>query len=161
MRPIITSKKHYIQKSLFAIASGARSISVFADAVKVGAVAAADDVEDGSLIKAIYIEMWVTSDDTAQGSSVWILEKVPAGATSVTAAQMASLDTYPNKKNILHTGMGLIGPNVQLPFNLVKGWFKIPRGKQRFGLGDTIQFGILAQSNGMTACGFATFKEYT
>ncbi len=161
MRPVITSKKHYIQQSLFAIASGARTATVVVTAVKVADVTAANEVEDGSLVKAVYIEMWGTSDDTAAGSSVWCLYKIPSGGASITAAEMASLDSYDNKKNILHTGMGLLGPNVQVPMNLVKGWFKIPKGKQRFGLGDRLEFAILAQSNGMAACGFELYKEYT
>ncbi len=161
MRPVITSKKHYTQQSLFAIAAAARSATVIVTAVKVADVSAANEVEDGSLVKAVYIEMWVTGDDAVQGSGIWALYKLPAGGASITAAELASLDSYDNKKNILHTGMGLFPPNTQNPMNLVKGWFKIPKGKQRFGLGDRLEFAILAQSDGVQACGFETYKEYT
>ncbi len=161
MQAVITSQKHFVQSSLAAIASGAIASILQISAVAVANKDADQEVEEGSIVKAIYCEYWVTSDDTAQGSSVWILEKIPAGAASATAADMADLNSYVNKKNILHTGMGLIGPNTQPPFNLVKGWFKIPKGKQRMGLGDKLKFTILGQSNGMSFCGFSLYKEYT
>ncbi len=103
--------------------------------------------------------MWLTSDDTAAGTAIVTLEKVPAGATAMTAAQSAALNDYPNKKNILHTQMGLLGPNTQYPMAVVKGWFKIPKGKQRFGLKDILSLNIHGQSNGLAGCGFFIFKE--
>ncbi len=103
--------------------------------------------------------MWVITDDTASGTVITTLEKKPAGATNMTAAQAAALNDYPNKKNILYTQMGLISPNIQYPTNIIKGWIRIPKGKQRFSLGDSIRLNILAQSNGISACGFCIYKE--
>ncbi len=157
MRPRVHTEKHIVQNSLFTIASGA--ISNVAPLNTLAVPAAAVDVREGSTVSAIYCEMWVITDDTASGTVITTLEKKPAGATNMTAAQSAALNDYPNKKNILYTQMGLISPNIQYPTNIIKGWIRIPKGKQSFSIGDSIRLNILAQSNGISACGFFVYKE--
>ncbi len=159
MRPVINSEKHYVQFSLFAIASGALSVLEVVRGVTASPVTASH-VREGAVVKAVYIEMWGTSDDTGAGSCVTTVEKTVGDGSPMTAAESASLNSYRNKKNIFFTQQGLLGPNTQYPMNLIKGWFKIPKGKQRIGLDDKIRVNILGQSNGMSACGFATYKEY-
>ncbi len=160
MRPVINTEKHYPQFSLFAIASGAIFTAVLVDARAAPAVATAAQVREGCKVSAVYIEMWVTSDDAAAGTVITTVEKVPGIGSTAGAADMANLNAYDNKKNIMYTQMGLIPPNVgSYPMAIVKGWFKIPKSKQRFGLEDRLVLNILAQSNGISACGFATFKE--
>ncbi len=159
MRPTVHTEKHIVQLSLAAIASGASLNFLVIESKQAPVAATAADVREGAIVSAIYVEMWGTSDDTAAGSTVHALERRPSGRAAASAAQMGSLNAYDNKKNILHIGMGLIGPNTQYPANLVKGWFKIPKGKQRFGIGDKMSFNMLAQSNGMAVCGFAIYKE--
>ncbi len=161
VRPVVHSTKHYVQRSLFTIASGAIDNGSIVLAVAVQDKDAASEVEQGAIIKAVFCEMWVITDDTASGTVITTLEKIPAGATAMTAAQSAALNAYPNKKNILYTQMGLISPNIQYPTNIIKGWFAIPKGKQRFGLGDRLRLNVHAQSNGISACGTFIFKEYT
>ncbi len=159
MRPTINTEKHVVQFSLFAVASGAISnLSIaFARATPTGAAAA--DVREGAKITAVYVEMWVSSDDAASGTAIVTLEKVPGGVTAMTAASSAALDSYVNKKNILHTFMGLTPSNVQYPMASIKGWVKIPKGKQRFGISDRLILNVHGQSNGLAGCGFAIFKE--
>ncbi len=158
MRPVVNTEKHVPQFSLFAIAAGAISNLALAAAVAVPSVAV--HVREGAKISAVYVEMWVTSDDAAAGTVIFTLEKVPGTQTVLmTAAQSAVLNDYPNKKNILHTQMGLIGSNVQYPMAVIKGWIKVPKSKQRFGLNDRLHLNIHAQSNGIAACGFALYKE--
>ncbi len=159
MRPRVHTEKHIVQQSLAAIASGALTSIQFVNAKQDPTAAAATDVREGAIVSAIYIEMWGTSDDTAAGTTVVTLEKRPSALGVITAAKSAALDSYDNKKNIFHTMMGLVPTDIQYPMPLVKGWFKIPKGKQRFGIGDKLVLNILAQSNGMSICGFATYKE--
>ncbi len=160
MRPIISSEKHIVQHTLTTAAAGAVTSVLIANATTASAKNLQTEVLIGAVVKAIYVEMWVVTDDATPGSIVWILEKVPANQVSATAAQMASLGTYTNKKNILQSGMGLIGDNAQFPTNLMKGWIKVPKGKQRQGIGDVFRFTILAQTNGINTCGFFIYKEY-
>jgi len=157
MRPVVNTNKHYVQASLFTIASGAVRNDIIVQALDVPA--AVTQVRVGSIVSAIYVEMWLTSDDAALGSVVVTLEKVPGSSSPPNATDMGALGLYDNKKNVLHTQMGLISPNVQYPVAAIKGWFKIPKGKRRMGFEDTIRLNIFAQSNGVTGCGFFTYKE--
>ncbi len=157
MRPRVNTVKHYVQTSLATIASGAILNVKLADAV--AAPTADNEVREGAIISAIYVEMWIQTDDTALGSSIITLEKLVGPASPMTAADLADLGSYDNKKNILYTQMGLTPTSIQFPMATIRGWFKIPKGKQRFGLRDRLELNILAQSNGLSICGFSTFKE--
>ncbi len=159
MRPVINTEKHFNQESLFTVASGAISVRIIADAVSVPDAVADNEIREGSKISAVYVEMWLTSDDTGQGTAILSLEKVPGSSALMAVGQSAALNNYQNKKNIFHTFMGLIGPNTQYPMAVLKGWFKIPKGKQRFGLGDRLVLNVHGQSNGLQGCGFFLFKE--
>ncbi len=160
MRPVVITKKHYVQFSLGAVASGAITNLGVIDAFADPAAATASAVREGAVIDAVYIEMWITSDDAAQGTAIVTIEKLPGvNAGFMTAADSAALNAYDNKKNVMFTFMGLIGPNVQPAAPSVRGWFKIPKGKRRFGLEDKLMINIHGQSNGVSFCGFATYKE--
>ncbi len=157
MRPRINTDKHIVQQSLFTVASGAitnRSIVIGIEDRTTNS-----HVRIGAVVTAVYVEMWITSDDTGQGSAIVTLEKLDGGQDLMAAGDSAALDTYTNKKNILHTFMGLIGGNTQFPTAAIKGWFKIPKGKQRFGLNDRLYLNIHGQSNGLQGCGFMLYKE--
>ncbi len=157
MRPRVNTRKHYVQASLGTVAGGAITARTIIDAVAVPTDA--DEVREGAIISAVYIEMWLTSDDTAQGTAIVTLEKVVGSSTAMTVTESAALFDYDNKKNVLHTQMGLLGPTIQHPLSSIKGWFKIPKGKQRFGLGDKLVLNLHGQSNGLNFCGFFTYKE--
>ncbi len=134
---------------------------VIADSVGQSAVAATADVVEGSKISAIFIEHWVKSFASA-GTDVkfqFLLEKVPAGATSVTFAQMNNLMPYPNKKNVLFYSQGVIGDLTTQAIPVVRQWFKIPSGKQRMGLADRLVATLSATSAALQNCGFNTYKE--
>ncbi len=162
MRPPIHSTKHYVQFSLFAVAGGAITTLSPASAVAVVDKNASSEVEEGSIIKAIWLDFWLTTDDAVQGSTVCIVEKVPgAQTTTVTTAQIASLQDYPNKKNVLFAFQGLTPPNTQYPMNVFHGWYKIPKSKQRFGLGDKLSISFYGQGDGLQLCGLSVYKEYT
>ncbi len=159
MRPIINTEKHIVQRSLFAIGAAGILNIVLVDTRAAPAAASPSEVREGSKVSAVYIEMWVTSDDAAAGTVITTVEKVPGAGTLMLVGDSALLNDYDNKKNVLHTQMGLIGSNVQYPMALIKGWIKIPKSKQRFGLEDRLVLNIHAQTNGIAGCGFAIFKE--
>ncbi len=159
MRPTINTKKHIIQSSLFTVASGAITNVLIAQGVAVVTASNAHVIE-GAKISAVYVEMWLSSDDATAGTAIVTLEKVQGATTTLmTAAESAALNDYDNKKNVLHTFMGLLPTNVQYPMGAIKGWIKIPKSKQRFGLNDRLMLNIHGQSNGVSACGFFVFKE--
>ncbi len=161
MRPVVNTRKHIVQQSLAAVASGAITNIVLVNCQQDVDVAVASEVREGSKVTAIYVEMWISSDDAASGTAIVTLEKVPgAGGTStMTAAESAALNDYDNKKNVFYTMMGLTPSNVQYPQAAIRGWIKIPKSKQRFGLEDRIILNVHGQSNGLALCGFAIYKE--
>ncbi len=161
MKAPIHSTKHIVQNSLFAVASGAITNANIVVAVDVAAKNTVTEVEEGCVIKAVYVEMWLTGDDVVASTCIATLEKISSNGPSMTVAQSAALMDYPNKKNIFQTFMGLMPPNTQYPMAIFKGWVKIPKGKQRFGLGDRLVLNMHGQSDGLTGCGFFIYKEYT
>ncbi len=158
MRPVVNTEKHYVQQSLNVIAAGAISPLSIAFAVAAPSTTTSE-VREGARISAVYLEMWVTSDDAANSTAILTLEKRSGNMVAMTVAQSAGLNAYVNKKNVLATFMGLVAPNVQYPTAAFRGWFKIPKSKQRFGLNDVLVLNMHGQSNGITVCGFATYKE--
>ncbi len=159
MRPMIHTEKHIVQESLASIAAGAINVSVIVNAVQAPAAAQPNQVREGCTISAVYVEMWISGDDATASTCIATLERRPSGLGNMTVAESALLNDYDNKKNILHTFMGLIPPDIQFPTAILKGWFKIPKGKQRFGLGDDLVLNIHGQSNGLDFCGFFLYKE--
>lgn len=164
MAPII-SVKHFIPHTNALIAAGGLRNEVLANAVTVGnAHANTFDVTEGSVIKAVHLGFWVINGGTTGTSAQFtaILEKVPAGATPATAAQLANLQAYPNKKNVLNTFQGNISAGVDgsMSTPYMQGWFKIPKGKQRMGLNDQIVVSISPVAQGCEICGIAIYKEY-
>ncbi len=164
MRPIIQSKKHIFQISQSTVGQAIVDITTFIQAIE-GAPSAPHTVGEGAIVKACYVELWASQDSASVvGSYTVILYKNPGNANPVTTAQMAALHDYDNKKNILFTGQGLLTPSDGGQVPVLRGWYKIPKGKQRMGLGDTMQIAI--RNNNLTAidinfCGFVLFKEYT
>ncbi len=160
MRPIIQSVKHYNQHSVQTVAFGARATLDVVVAKKLEDVANPNDVPAGAAVKAVYLEIWITSDDATQSSFTFALEKKSGSPTAMTFAQSQALDAYPNKKNVLYVTQGLAPTLTGTPTPIVRNWFKVPKGKQRFGLGDKLSITISAITDGINFCGFNTYKAY-
>ncbi len=164
MKPIISSRKHIVQHTQFTVASASVVTHIPISAVETSAVNASHEVIEGTVVKAVYIERWLfTSEDTGVGASfVFIVEKQPADAPDATFTNMGLLDSYPNKKNILFTSQGLLGLASTNPTPVLRDWIKIPKGKQRFGLGDKLKITIAAiGANDVIGCGLVIFKGYS
>ncbi len=161
VRSMVNSVKHYVQISLETVVAGAVDSIVISKAVVANAVNTASEVREGCSIKAVYAEMWVRTGSVSEGSIVAILEKLPGvHAANPTAAEMAALFSYENKKNILYTTQGLTNDENNNAIAMYKGWIKIPKGKQRQGLNDQIKWHTFAQALDQIICGFFLYKEY-
>ncbi len=161
VKPSINSQKHINMIGPATTTAGAVTVSTFVEGVEIQNKNTQVEVAEGAVVKAIWVEFWETSDDTAQGSFSLSIEKLPAGAPSMTFAQSIALGTYPNKKNVLYITRGLVGPTTgATPTPVIRNWVMIPKGKQRFGLGDKLNINFTAIANGITHCGFVLFKEY-
>ncbi len=162
VRPMVHSTKHYVQFAIDQIVTATRQNVVLANSVESTVADASFEVAEGSSIKAIYVELWLQNQGTL-GESIVTLTKDPVADTGPSFAEMATLFSYNNKKNILFTHQGLTSNDgVSGPVNVMRGWYKIPKSKQRFGLGDKINLNISnTSSNDLNRCGFAVYKEYT
>ncbi len=160
---IIQSIKHYVHQNTLLIASGAIQNFAVADAVVAPAVGNAFDVAEGSVLKAVYIELWVIGASTTGTSSVFnmTIEKVPSNAPLMTFAQSQNLGAYANKKNILYVTQGIITAQIDgaNPIPMHRAWILIPKGKQRMGAGDSIRLNVSAIAD-IRVCGIFTYKEY-
>ncbi len=164
MKPVIKSKKHIVQISQATVAQGASVNTTITQAVE-GTSSTPTQIEEGAIVKACYVEFWVSNDSASiVGSYTVALVKDPGGNAGMNSGQMAALHDYDNKKNILFTAQGLVSPNDGGQVPVLRDWYKIPKGKQRFGLGDVLR--ITVRNNNATAvdinfCGLAIYKEYT
>ncbi len=160
----INSIKHFVSQTLGTVGSGVVSTRIVAESVVAPATANAFSVKEGSVIKAVYIELWISGlgASGARTSFNVTLEKLPAGVASMTIAQAGNLGAYPNKKNILYTTQGLVNPDVDgnQAVPIIRQFFAIPKGKQRMGLADEIVLNISSLATNLGICGIFIFKEY-
>ncbi len=162
MRPVIHSVKHYKQITRSTVTTVTANSEQLCKAVESTIANLENEVPEGAVVKAVYIELWLLNSSN-DGSDVVVLSKNSLNTVGPSFTQMNTLFTYPEKKNILFTHQGLSSNNgVGNPIPVMRGWYKIPKSKQRFGLGDTLN--ITIANNGPSTleyCGFATYKEYT
>ncbi len=160
MRAPIHSNKHYVQRSLSSVLAGAIDNEILAVAVDNPASGNAIQVATGSVIKAVYIELWVRGSETSPGTVLVSIIKVPGAGGVPTFAQHIALHSYNNKKNVLYHTQGLTNDANADAIPFIRMWVKIPKSKQRFGLDDILTLAISAQALDNVSCGFATYKEY-
>jgi len=160
VRPMVHSTKHYVQQSIGTSAVGTPTNVNIVSGVAVLGKDLVSDVEEGSSVKAIYIEMWLRSAATAASSFTFIVYKRVQNSPFATATEMAALGDFDNKKNVLFTSQGLLNDVDSTAMSVIRGWIKIPKGKQRMGLGDNITWTLNAIGQSINFCGFQIYKEY-
>ncbi len=163
MRAPIVSRKHIVQHTQTVLASTAVASLRDVIATNMQNVNAAADVVEGSVIKAIFVELWVNGNTGIEpaGSVVVMVEKAPGDIVAPTITDMTTLDDYDNKKNIFFTSQGILASNTGNPTPFLRQWIKIPRGKQRFGLRDEFRINIAAiGAEDISFCGLTIYKSY-
>ncbi len=161
VRPTVNSTKHYVQFSLQSVLASAIKDLPISAAVSAPSSNLEAEVREGSVIKAVYLEMWIRGSELSPGSVLVTFYKRSGGDASLSTTEAASLFTYDNKKNIFYHTQGLTNDTDADAIPFIRQWFKIPRGKQRMGLNDKLSLSIFAQGAvDQVICGFATYKEY-
>ncbi len=161
VRATVNSTKHYVQQSLASVLGSAILDIGIATAVNAPSANTAAEVREGCIIKAVFIEMWIRGSELSPGSVLVSFYKRSGGDTAMTAVEQASLFTYDNKKNIFYHTQGLTNDTDADAIPFIRQWFKIPKGKQRFGLNDKLSLSIFAQGAiDQVICGFFVYKEY-
>ncbi len=161
MKAVVHSKKHYVQQSINTITGSAKADITIVHAVDIGAINSVEEVHEGSVIKAVYIEAWLRAGETVSGSVIFGCYKSPGSGVLFTTGELAALGTAENKKNMLFFSQGLVNDQNADAIPFYRGWIKIPKSKQRMGLGDRLILTIFAQGAiDLHHCGFMTYKEY-
>ncbi len=162
MRPVIHSKKHYVQTSLATITAGTITSVTLVQGVAPEDVNTVSEVVEGAIVKAVFIEDWLRSGEAAGGSFVYAVEKRIGGMNAPSTSEMAAFGDYNNKKNLFYVSQGLLNDANADATPIMRQWIKIPKSKQRFGLGDILAIHIFAQGAiDLHRCGMTTYKEYT
>ncbi len=158
----IVAIKHYVNVENTSVTAGTARPMVVVNAVAQQSVTATNHVVEGSLVKAIFLELWIKPNGTAGNDTKFqfVFEKVPASQASITFTQMNNLMAYPNKKNVFFVSQGVLGDLTTQSIPVVRNWFKIPRGKQRMGAGDELTMTVSATNFTVDSCGVSTYKEY-
>ncbi len=160
MKAPIVSRKHIVQHTITQVTTGTVTTLRECHGLAVQNVDAPNEVVEGSLLKAVFVELWIIGTFNL-GSYIVIVEKSPAGNPDPTFTEMSTLDAYENKKNILFTSQGLIAEDNQNPTPVLRQWIKIPKGKQRFGLQDKLKINIASLSaEDVQFCGMTIYKSY-
>ncbi len=160
MRPVINTRKHYVQWTITPVAVGTTVTENIVISVDLQDVNTPSEVREGAVVKAVYIEIWVIGQsDAASGNVLVSLYKKIGGATDMSQSEHVALDSYDNKKNVLYHTQGITNDGVANATPFIRQWFKIPKGKQRMGLGDQIKLAVSTQAEAVNYCGFATYKE--
>jgi len=163
MRNPINSNKHIVQQTLTSIAEASTVNLLVADAQQEPTASNAFHVIQGAVIEAVFLEYWLMSEGNQPTFGLVTVEKVPGTATNMVHTDAVQLYSYANKKNILFTSQGLIGDSNSNPIPVIRQWIKIPKGKQRFGLGDRLNVNVTCLNpttgEGLEVCGVAVYKE--
>ncbi len=159
----IVSRKHIVPRGVTAIAAAAMLNIPIATAVDTPVNTVNTEVAIGSVIKAVYIEMWVRGDDeTAPPANAQVtFEKLIGSSTSMVFGDASLINVYDNKSNVFYVTMGLVSAgtaNSAIPF--LRGWFKVPKGFQRMSIGDRLVLNIAALNHDLEVCGIFVYKEY-
>ncbi len=162
VRAMVHSTKHISQMTLTSATTGATAIFTPIRAVERTLANTGNEVQEGCTIKAVWVEMW-QQGGTGDQFFTAIIAKLPGGVGNIIQADLVDLFSYDNKKNIFYTTQGLASNDGLGPPGMVfKGWIKIPKSKQRFGLGDALQFAFSSRGDGQVdMCGLFLYKEYT
>jgi len=160
MRPVIQSRKHYVQWTITPVSVGTTVVEDIVKSVPVPDADLAQEVVEGASVRAIFLELWVIGQsDSASGNVLVSLYKRPGGSASMSQSEHIALNAYTDKKNVLYHTQGIVNDGVANAIPFVRQWFKIPKGKQRMGLNDAWQLATSTQAEAVNYCGFATYKE--
>ncbi len=160
MRPVIHSKKHFHQITLSTVTTVSVNNELIMDSLE--SPTSPNEITEGAIVKAVYIELWAIGSVADQFFTI-VFAKLPSNLGTPSITQMTNLTDWEGKKNIFYTTQGLASNDgIAAPIPIIRQWFKIPKSKQRMGLGDRLVMTIASRGSAdIKYCGFATYKEYS
>ncbi len=161
LRPVNSNKN--IVTAFTASTAGTKTTIVVANAVDSAALATTNQVERGSAIKAIWLELWIwATEEIAVGVTTGIdayIIKNPG--TNFTNPIPGTVGSSNEKKFVFKSWKGLIGPKTQgFPAYFWKGWIKVPKGMQRQGANDRFDFVFQSTGTNVLVCHNFIYKWF-
>ncbi len=158
LRPV-HSIKHVVDKQ-GGITAGTTQGEFLINAVDAPVLANTNEVETGSTVSSIYLNVSVYATTEAALANVYLnVYKDPGGSLGViTPNTVGSSD---EKKFVIHQEMRMLGGSTtEIPVVVFKGVIKIPRGYKRFGINDLLVIRILAPGVNIDYCVQCIYKEF-
>jgi len=160
VKPIINSEKRIRQVSLTNVSPLGVGREFIAEVKRDPNLSDPTEIAVGTVIKAVYIELWLLATSQQPNTSVVAFLKATNGSDGPIPSEMLNLNAYGGKKNIFEMHQGLTGDANTNSSPFFRGWVKVPKGKQRFGLGDNLQIAITPITEDIQYCGVFIFKAY-
>ncbi len=161
-RNIVNSIKNDVS-ALTGLVDGANTVQNIAIATDTATTASTTSVDNGSIIKAIWIEFWISATaEVAVGVTNAVelyLSKNPGN--NLTMPIPGTQGSSNEKKFIIKGWKGLVDARTQgfQPYSW-KGWVKIPKVYQRMGTDDHWQLNILMSGVAGLICEHFVYKWY-
>ncbi len=151
--------KHMVESQQALVIDTQTTVDII-KAVDAPTVANRTEIETGSTVHGIFLNVQVAATSTASIANVYMaVVKNPGGNLSFSKLNILGSDD--NKKYVIHQEMIMTEKNTTaIPRTLFKGVIAIPRGYKRFGINDQLQ--LLMYSPGVTyeVCFEAIYKEF-
>ncbi len=162
VRPVVNSIKNDIS-FLTGLTAGANTVVNLAIAEDAPTTADADSVRNGSLVKAIWLEFWVSNaaTHTIGVSTAFEAYIMKNPGNNLTGPVPGTVGTSNEKKFVIKGWKGLTGDRLAgFPAYSWKGWIKIPKRYHRMGTDDKWQLNVLATGVDQILCLHIVYKWY-
>ncbi len=118
------------------------------------------EIHIGSTVSSIFLNVQVAASSTAALANVYlIIMKNPGNSLAVPAANAVGISD--ERKHVIHQEMIMTEKNsTAIPRTLFKGVIKLPPRLRRFGIDDTLIFGLLSPGVTMDYCVQCIYKEF-
>ena len=157
---MINSRKHIVQVPIATVVDTAIANILIAECKQDVTVSLGREIQVGAIVKAVYIEMWVVGEGNNTVSTNITFQKLPAGSPDMLPADATNLHSYEGKNDIYYISQGVIGDTNSNPVPFLRGWYKIPKSKQRMANGQKLVLNIRSLANDTQFCGLFIYKEY-
>ncbi len=154
--------KHVVDSSA-TLAANTQAAVAIVDVVDAPVLANTPEVETGSTVNGIYLDVVVASNEAQVTGAIpnvyFYVMKNPGN--NLTLANPNAIGASDTKKFVIHQEMAMIDNKVSgQPTTLFKGVIAIPRGYRRMGTDDRLVIVLFSPAIDITFCFQAIYKEF-
>ncbi len=160
MKAIINSEKRIVQQTLSTVNEGVTQTALVVECKQDVNPSSPQEVSPGTVVKAVYVEMWFFGLGQQQSTTTTVFGKLVGTEPTISSVEMGDLNAYAGKKNLFEIHQGLVGDVNSNPIPFYRDWIKIPKGKQRMGIGDRLFLAVKGITDDTQFCGLYIYKAY-